>query len=131
MSISSIRPNCPRLRPLGSRKRHYEPAVQSVSANGTVTTMMSTSVAAAVAKRENNICGTRFTKNVRLLVPIIVFAAIYLYGMFDQAESSPLTNFENSVFLFLAPAMIFSMGLINVYGLWKSRRTTARKAHHN
>jgi uncharacterized membrane protein len=65
---------------------------------------------------------------VRLLIPVFIFAAIYLYGMFDQAPSNGLTNFESNLFVFLAPAILLAVGLINVYGLWKSRRSTSEKA---
>jgi len=130
MSIISIRPTCPRLRPLGSRKRHYEPAVQSACV-----APVSASLPAAFVGSEAGVPETEYAKGlgkgVRLLIPVFVFAAIYLYGMFDQAPSNSLTNFESNLFVFLAPAILLAVCLINVYGLWKSRRTTVNKAHHN
>jgi hypothetical protein len=130
MSIISIRSNCPRLRPLGSRKRHYEPAVQSVCAAAPVrvpvplSTVMPPLPDASVAGKDLAIdCAKGLSKSVRLLIPVVIFAAIYLYGMFDQAPSNGLTNFESNLFAYLAPLILLAVGLINVYGLWKSRRT--------
>ena len=124
MSIISIRTNRPRLHPLGSRKRHYEPAVQSASPPAP-----SDDYSQLDTARGCNGKGLR--KSVRLLIPIFIFAAIYLYGMLDQVSSTnALTNFENNLFVFLAPAMLLAVGGINTYGLWRSRRSTAHKAHH-
>lgn len=123
MSIISLRPNCPRPRPLGSRKRHYEPAVQAVS----VAPVAAIPVAATaiVEPEASKTAGSKGqAKRIRLLSYVFVFAAIYLYGMFDQAPSNGLTNFESNLFVFLAPAILLAVGLINVYGLWKSRRAT-------
>jgi hypothetical protein len=121
MSIISIRPNCPRLRPLGSRKRHYEPAVQSACVASAVAPPADVFVDTEAAETKST---KGLWKSVRLLSYVFVFAAIYLYGMFDQAPSSSLTNFESNVFFYLAPAILVAVGLINVYGLWKSRRAT-------
>jgi hypothetical protein len=133
MSIITIRSNSPRFRPLGSRKRHYEPAVQSVCLAPAVVTAPAAApvdVAKVRTDIESSECQSvrGLGNGVRLLIPVFIFAAIYLYGMFDQAPSNGLTNFESNLFVFLAPAILLAVGLINVYGLWKSRRSTSEKA---
>jgi hypothetical protein len=126
MSIISIRPTCPRPRPLGSRKRHYEPAVQSVCAAPVAAPALALADALVDPEPSKTEDANGLGKSVRLLFYVFVFAAIYLYGMFDQAPSNGLTNFESYLFVFLAPAILLAVGLINVYGLWKSRRATHR-----
>ncbi|CAM5999233.1 unnamed protein product [Sphagnum balticum] len=136
MSIISIRPNGP--RPLCSRKRHHESAGQLAHAAPFVNDLPGFEAvapnlanASASSQESSAECSKELSKGVRLLIPVAIFAAIYLYGMFDQAPSNALTNFESNLFVFLAPAILLSVGLINVYGVWKSRRITAHKAKHS
>ena len=133
MSIISIHSKRPRLHPLGSRKRHYEQAVQPVGAVLQCATALAhdspgvdddSQLAATSCQKRKFL-----RKGVRLLIPIFLFAAIYLYGMLDQVSSTNnLTSFENNLFVFLAPAMLFAVGGINTYGLWKSRRKSVHNA---